>query len=346
MSGWKKIVGHEWAVQLLANAIKNDHIGHAYLITGAERIGKTTLARTFAQALNCQAEPDQRPCGECRSCYLTANDLHPDVRLVEPQVSGRGKLTIKIEQIRELQQELNLLPYEARKRIAILKRFDTANINAANAFLKTLEEPPDKVMLILTANDADTLLPTIASRCRTIGLRPLKATFVEESLMARWGVRADEAKMLSRLADGRLGWAVAASKDEAILAMRQKQLSQLRDALDGSRVRRFALADKLARKPELLPDLLKTWLSWWRDLALLAHRRHNIGPIVPLSNVDQKPQLRQYADSWSRDLVMQGFKQTDLALWQLERNGNTRLVLENLFLSFPLSKEAESSGKE
>ena len=142
--------------------------------------------------------------------------------------------------------------------------------------------------------------------------------------------------MLSRLADGRLGWAVSASQDERILIDRQQQLTQLRETLEGSRVRRFAIADKLARKPELLPGLLKTWLSWWRDLALLAYRKDNIGPVVPLTNVDQKPQLVGLADDWSRDHVLAGFKQTDLALWQLERNGNTRLVLENLFLSYPL----------
>ncbi len=339
MSGWNEIVGHEWAVQLLVSAVANDHVGHAYLITGAEQIGKTTLARTLAQALNCEAPTPERPCGQCRTCRLIRADRHPDVRLVQPQKSGRGKLSIKIDQIRELQQELNLLPYEARRRVAILKRFDTANVNAANAFLKTLEEPPEKVMLLLTANDAESLLPTIASRCRTISLRPLKSTLVEESLMIRWGVNPDEAQVLSRLADGRLGWAVEASQDDRILADRQQQLAHLREALDGNRVRRFALADKLARKPELLPDLLRTWLSWWHDLALLAYRRESIGPIIPISNVDQKQHLRDRADVWARERVLSGFKQTDLAIWQLERNGNTRLVLENLFLSYPLPEK-------
>ena len=336
MSEWNELVGHQWAIQLLAGAIANDHVGHAYLITGAERIGKSTMARTFAQALNCEEPFEQRPCGQCRSCRLIKSDHHPDVRLLEPNVSGRGKLSIKIEQIRELQKELSLSPYEARRRVAILKRFDTANINAANAFLKTLEEPPERVVLLLTANDADSLLPTIASRCRTIALRPLNSTLIEESLMARWAVKAEEAQVLSRLADGRLGWAVEASKDGTLLAGRQRQLAHLRDTLQGNRVRRFALADKLARKPEELPDLLKTWLSWWRDLALLAYRRESIGPIVPISNVDQRHQLDSLAGVWATENVLSSFKQTDLALWQLERNGNTRLILENLFLSYPL----------
>ena len=129
---------------------------------------------------------------------------------MEPEVSGRGKLTLKIETIRELQQDLNLSAYEARRKVAILTQFDAATIGAANAFLKTLEEPPNKVVLLLTATDADTLLPTISSRCRTIGLRPLPTDLIEQSLTTRWHVPADDAHLLAHLSDGRLGWAVQA----------------------------------------------------------------------------------------------------------------------------------------
>ncbi|HRO91740.1 MAG TPA: DNA polymerase III subunit delta', partial [Promineifilum sp.] len=184
--GWRTIVGHDWAVRLIANAILHDRVGHAYLITGPEQIGKMTLARTFAQALNCTAESGLRPCGACRACQLIQADKHPDVRVILPEVSERGAMSIKIEQMRRLQQDLSLSTYEANYKVAILKRFDTANLNAANAFLKTLEEPPSNVVLILTATDSDTLLPTINSRCRTIGLRPMPADLIEETLMTRY----------------------------------------------------------------------------------------------------------------------------------------------------------------
>jgi DNA polymerase III subunit delta' len=339
MSGWNNIVGHDWAIQLLDGALKNGRIGHAYLISGTEQIGKTLLARTFAQGLNCEMPREERPCGHCRACLLIAADRHPDVRFVQPEISGRGKLAIKIDQIRELLGELNLSPYEARYRVAILKRFDTANLNAANAFLKTLEEPPPSVVLILTALDADTLLPTIASRCQTIGLRPLRAEQIEENLMICCGVKSDDALLLSRLAGGRLGWAVEASRNKELLLERRQQLAHLREAVDGNRVRRFALADELARKPEMLPSMLRTWLSWWHDLALLAFRNDTYGPTLSISNIDFKQQLESLAHSWEKDLILTGIKQTELALWQLERNANGRLVLENLFLKYPLQEK-------
>ncbi|MCP5098514.1 MAG: hypothetical protein GY943_23435, partial [Chloroflexi bacterium] len=109
MSNWKNVIGHEWAVQMLSSGIANGRLGHAYLITGPDHVGKTTLARTFAQALNCEATNlVERPCGECRTCRLIELGRHPDIRMVEPEVSGRGKLTLKIDAIRQLQQDLNL----------------------------------------------------------------------------------------------------------------------------------------------------------------------------------------------------------------------------------------------
>jgi len=342
MSAWNKVVGHDWAIQLLDSALKNDRLGHAYLITGAEQIGKSLLARTFAQGLNCEASPDKRPCGECRTCLLIASDRHPDVRFIQPEVSGRGKPSIKIELIRTLQSELNLSPYEARFRVAIIKRFDTANVNAANAFLKTLEEPPSNVVILLTALDSYTLLSTIASRCQTIGLRPIPEELIEETLMTHFGVGSDDALLYSHLADGRLGWAIEASNNRELLNERQQQLAILREALDGKRVHRFSLANKLARKPELLPEMLKIWLSWWHDLALLAYRNDSYGPPLSISNIDFKQQLENLAHSWPQNKVLISFKQTEFALLQLERNANSRLVLENLFLKYPLTENTST----
>ncbi|MBK8989145.1 MAG: DNA polymerase III subunit delta' [Chloroflexi bacterium] len=333
---WDQVIGHEWAAQLLAGSITHQRTGHAYLLTGPDQIGKTTLARTFAQALNCTAaDPAARPCGLCRSCQLIAANRHPDVRLITPEVSGRGKLTLKIDEIRALQQALNLAAYEARTKVAILKRFDTATEGAANAFLKTLEEPPRNVVLLLTANDADTMLATINSRCRTIALRPLPARLIEDSLQSRWQVPEDKAYLLSHLADGRLGWAIRAYEDATILSERQQNLDYLQQALAGDRADRFALADKLGRKPELLPEILQTWLSWWRDVTLLSQGEN--GRDLALTNVDQQAEVSQAAQNWTAEQALSSLQQTQLAIRQLQRNANTRLVVEILFLTYPFA---------
>jgi DNA polymerase-3 subunit delta' len=327
------IIGHDWAVELLQTAVLHQHIGHAYLFTGPAQVGKTTLARLFAQALNCQSEAlGQRPCGVCRACKLIAADKHPDVRVVAPELNSRGKPVLKIEQMRELQKELNLGTFEARYKIAILADFDAANPNAANAFLKTLEEPPPNVILLLTATETDALLPTINSRCRTFQLRPLPAVQVAEALRSNWQVPPDLAFQLAHLSNGRLGWAVQAAQDASVLHARQEQLGWLEQALNGRRYQRFDLADKLAKQPEALDGILQTWLSWWRDVMLLAHGR---AADIALINADQQAQLQLRADGWTAEQIQTSLTQTKTALWQLERNANVRLVLENLFLVYP-----------
>ena len=343
-STWNNIIGHDWAVALLAGAIEHDRVGHAYLITGPEHVGKTTLARTFAQALNCEngREPEvprqgvsnqpPTPCGQCRACKLIAEDRHPDVRLVEPEVSGRGKLTLKIETIRELQRDLNLSAYEARRKVAILTRFDAATIGAANAFLKTLEEPPQNVVLLLTATDADTLLPRLARAAGRLDYGRCPPTSSNNRLppAGRFPTTSRICWPIWRTAVW-LGDRATGNPD--ILADRAQHLDWLGDALNGDRVIRFGLADKLARKPENLPAILQSWLSWWRDLALLAQGATRDG--ILLTNIDQEPELTRLARAWTAAQALASLKQTNLALWQLERNANTRLVLENLLLVYP-----------
>ena len=135
------VIGHEWAVELLDRSIRTDRVSHAYLFVGPSQIGKTTLAKVFARALLCQGQ--DVPCGACRACRLVQADRHPDVHLVAP-VKDR----IKIEEIRDLQRTVALSPVEGVYRVCVISRFDVATPSAANCLLKTLEEPPERVILV------------------------------------------------------------------------------------------------------------------------------------------------------------------------------------------------------
>lgn len=335
MSQWNGIVGHDWAVELLQAAVAHGRVGHAYLFTGADHIGKTTVARTFAQALNCEVDDAEgRPCGRCRSCRLIAADRHPDVKVLAPTLTSRGRPTLKIDAIRDLQSALSLTANEARYQVAIVRQFDAATIGAANAFLKTLEEPPDQVVLLLTARDADALLPTIQSRCRTVALRPMTVPDLAAALAERREVPAEQANLLARLANGRYGWAERALEEPERLVEREGQLARLYEALDGNRIARFAIAEEVARHAETLPALLTTWLGWWRDLVILSTYTAEVG-LAAVSNIDQLGRLSPLAQRLSRETAVRGLQQTDRALWQLARNANARLVVENLLLSYP-----------
>ena len=148
---------------------------------------------------------------------------------------------------------------------------------------------------------------------------------------------SEEARLLAHLSDGRLGWAVQASRDSALLVAREAQLERLYEALAGSRTIRFELAGNMSRQPQALPGELRSWLSWWRDIAMMSYQATENGArTTSITNIDHRAFMERMARTWSRANIVTSLKQTNLALWQLAHNANTRLVLEILFLTYPL----------
>jgi DNA polymerase-3 subunit delta' len=318
------VIGHDWAVALLRQRIESGQVAHAYLFSGPPQIGKTRLALSLAQALNCEkADP---PCGTCPSCAKIAQNTHPDVQVIVGQGTGNS---IKIEQVRALQRDAVLAPYEGRYRVLILRRADLASLEAANSLLKTLEEPPAHVVLILTAVDAQALPPTVISRCQRLDLRPAARQIVEESLHAR-DVAAAQARLLARLSGGRIGWAFDAAADGALLRQRQQDLDQLLALLPAGRVERLDFAAKANRDLDVLLRQIGTWTGWWRDLLLLCS-----GQEQDILNIDRIEEMGSLAGPGVLSEVWAVLQTLQEAAAQLEANVNTRLVMEGLLLRLP-----------
>ena len=321
-----QVVGHKWAVDLLNRSLTRQRVAHACLLTGPPQIGKRSLALNFAQALNCLSDNnEEKPCGQCLACNKIAHGNHPDVQIIEGE-NG----TLKIDQMRVLRHEATLSPLEGQWKVYIIRQMEQATAEAANCLLKTLEEPPPHVILMLTANQTDALLPTIVSRCQVLNLRPLATEAVQRALQERWGADGERAELLARLSGGRLGWAVTASQDDAILARREKHLSEMTELMSQGRVERLEYAQQLSRNPEAAPDLLHLWLGWWRDLLLAAS-----GSSEGIINIDREDTLRAQAQRYSLGQARDFVEALRTAAWRLERNANTRLTLEVLMLSLP-----------
>lgn len=320
---WQTI-GHDWAVSLLSRAVAGERVAHAYLLTGPDGIGKRHLARRLAAMLNCEA-PAAAPCGLCSACRRIAQDAHPDVSLIAPE-EGRTK----IAQVRAVQHELSLSPYEGRWRVAILLDFDLATTEAANALLKTLEEPPSRAIIILTATDASLLLPTVVSRCQTVPMRAVAREEIAHYLQERWELDAARAELLARLSAGRIGWAISAAHDPGLLAERQSRLAHLQELLGQGRAERIMAAEGLAQDAERLPDLLRLWQTWWRDVMLIAG-----GSEALVSNADHRSALDEQAEVCGLERATSAVRSIDVALQQLDQNAQPRLVLEVMLLGWP-----------
>jgi DNA polymerase-3 subunit delta' len=327
------MIGHQWAVDMLRAHIVQGELRHAYLFTGPDSIGKRTLAMQFAQAINCGSYLEKgEMCGKCRACQYTAPLTYPDLHWVASEREGD---VLKVEQVRQLQRQLALTPYEGHYRVAVLPRFHEASESAANALLKTLEEPPSQVMLLLTAHSRESLLPTIVSRCEVLDLRPVAVQDLEDALMGR-GAGADEAHLLAALAGGRPGWALTMLSDPSALEHRQQLIEELGELLSGPRVARFDYSAQLARAKSTDASrrqtvlALETWLGMWRDALVQA-----LGEKEMIRNIDQAEILSRLASEVSPDTLLHAARATEQALESIERYANVQLTLEALMLDYP-----------
>lgn len=327
-----KLIGHQWAVNLLQGHIEKDSIRHAYLITGPRSIGRRTLALRFTQALNCPHTGERdAPCFTCHTCQRIEKMEHPDLFPVQSQEES---LVIRVDQIREVIHDLSLSNYEAPYRVALFLNFEEANDAAANALLKTLEEPPPQVVLILTAESPDNLLDTIVSRCEEIHLRPVPVTEIQKGLEDQYQLPPERAGVLAHISGGRPGYALKLHHHPEMETQRQQWLDDHDRLLAASRVERFAYAKKISQDADSLQEMIRIWQSYWRDIMLGASHAQS-----PPHNIDRNHQIDIIAKSTTPSQAKDMLSNLATALSKIEKYGNTQLTAEVLMLDLPTIKE-------
>jgi DNA polymerase-3 subunit delta' len=257
------IIGQQMAVSLLTRALEQG-ASHAYLFSGPPGVGKTDAALAFAAGLACP----EGGCGSCTTCRRVREGLHPDIEIVAPE----GNF-IRKEEITEINLHAAYRPYEARAKVYIFLEADSFNTEAANAFLKTLEEPPGHVHFILVTDRPEHLLPTIASRCQLVSFSLVATSAIAADLSTRWGVKPEEARLVARVAGGNLSYARELATSDTARRQRDTLLDLARDLpqaglLDTEVALDEAMASVESRGGEVVPEIkaeLKRALEWAGD---------------------------------------------------------------------------------
>ncbi len=267
---FRDILGQERVLNYLKTAWRQGRLAHAYLFLGPDGVGKTGVARALAAALNCdQPQEEGDACGVCPSCRRMSAGTHPDFLVITPEES---KTQIGIEQIREFRRLTAYPPMGGGWRVALIKPAEALTAisdAAANALLKTLEEPPPQHLIILAAVGEADLLPTVVSRCQKLNFAPLPVSLVAQELTRRRGLAPAQAALVAALSGGSLGRALALDAEE-LLTHRRRVFSDLEQMSLGKIGPILQWAQRLAKnRPELENFLILAQL-WYRDL-LLAH---------------------------------------------------------------------------
>ena len=208
---FRQMIGNGNVVRMLQNAANGGSLNHAYLLHGTKGTGKKTLARIFAEAILCRGE--NRPCGSCPSCLKVEKGIHPDLMVVQ---KPEGKANILVEQVRSLREQVYLRPNESEHRVVIIEESESMNLAAANALLKVLEEPPQYVVFILTANNISALPETIASRCLCLEMQEVSLHQAEKWLLAHYpDGDADMLETALSYGNGNLGRSISYLEEES-----------------------------------------------------------------------------------------------------------------------------------
>lgn len=310
---FSNIIGQDKAIAILRQYLECGHLKGGYLFSGPEGTGKKQVARVLTKAANCLTSTLDS-CDECPSCRKIETGQHPDVHIVE-----NGENQIKIEEIRQLQKDIRLRPYEARIKAFVIDNAHNLSAEASACLLKILEEPPGDSVIVLISDKPALLFKTILSRCKTIRFLPLPRAQLTEILKKDYGLDNNSAHFLAYYSEGRLGCSLRL-KDTDMLATRNAVIDRFVFSKDSS-LQGLPISDR-----EDVRRILNILAAWFRDVYLI-----KIGmPHQELINFDRRKDLLKVMSGFSFSALNQILNFLCRSSLYLEQNINVKLLLGNL----------------
>lgn len=323
---FSELLGQTKARKLLEQSVISGRLAHGYLFRGPDGVGKRLFAGSLAATVNCRGRKGVDACGHCSSCKKYSSANHPDFIVISPE-----KGTIRIDTIREMKKSLSYPPYESTMRVVLIEDIHTMRREAANSLLKTLEEPPEDNLLILTAESSREILATISSRCQIV---PFFGLSLEETqtILRRDDPQIDDqsAALLARLSEGSPGRSLFFRKTEMIDIL-EKVVAVLSDPaydLDENVGYVLETAGLMVDLGEHLPSFLGLLRIWVKDTLLVPTNQERI-----CFDCSGQAGANDRWKSWSTEQLFAKLSAIDQAQKELNRNCNRAMVCEVLLLN-------------
>ena len=325
MGSFKDVVGHKDIINYIRSAVTENKVSHAYILNGERGSGKKMLASLFATTLLCEKQgPD--PCNECHSCRQAESGNHPDII----RVTHEKPNTISVEDIRrQVNEDIQIRPYQGPYKIYIIAEADLMTVQAQNALLKTIEEPPAYAVIFLLTENAEALLPTITSRCVMLKLRNIRDTLIRKYLMETMHVPDYKADMCTAFAQGNMGRAIMLASSDHFNEIREEAV-QLLKYINEMDISEITKAIKKINTYKLeINDYLDIIMIWYRDV-LLYKATKDMDKVV---FKDQITYIQERAKKSSYEGIELILESLEKAKTRLKANVNFDLVMELLLLT-------------
>ena len=325
MGGFKDVVGHRDIIQYIKDAVGQNKVSHAYILNGQRGSGKKMLAKLFAMTLQCESG-EAEPCGECRSCIQANNGNQPDIITVKHEKPA----SISVDDVRtQINGDIMIKPYSSPYKVYIVPEADLMTVQAQNAILKTIEEPPEYAVIFLLTENADSLLPTIRSRCDKIKLRNINDKLVKKYLMEQMQVPDYQADLCAAFAQGNIGRAIMLAKSEHFNEIKEDAI-QLMKYIDEMELSEIVAAIKEINRYKLeVADYLDIMTIWYRDV-LLYKATKDVGGLV---FGDQLKYIKQKASKSSYEGLETILESIEKAKVRIKANVNFDLLMELMLLT-------------
>lgn len=325
MTGFGDIIGHEQIIEHFRSALKNHQVSHAYILNGENGSGKNMLAKAFAKALVCEAGYGDS-CNMCRACHQFDSGNHPDVKWITHEKAN----SIGVDEVREqINNDIVIKPYSSKYKIYIVPDADMMSVQAQNALLKTIEEPPAYAVILLLTTNADAFLQTIRSRCVMLDIKPVSDEKIREFLMKKRQVPDYKAEVCAAFARGNVGRAVALASSERFNELKDVTVSLLRRLGD---IRRYDILQEIKPLNDFKDDIREFFdlvLFWYRDVLLYKAA----GSEEQLIFREQALEIRRQAEKSTYHGLQQILEAIETADRRIRANVNFDLTMELLAMT-------------